>query len=676
MSTPDFDRLAVDTVRCLAMDAVQAANSGHPGTPMALAPVAHALWEHFLRFDAENDKHPARDRFVLSAGHASMLLYGTLFLRSQGLSLDDLKNFRQLGSPCAGHPEYGHCPGVETTTGPLGQGIANSVGMAMAQAWLAARYNRPGHEIIDWRTVALCGDGDLMEGLSYEAASLAGHLGLGSLTWIYDANRITIEGSTDLAFTEDVEARFRAMAWQVERLDDANDLVALKGALERARKRKGKPGLIIVRSHIAFGSPNMQDTADAHGAPLGEEEIKLTKKAYGFDPERKFHVPDGLREELTRRARDRGQRFRRQFEERLVAYRGAFPEQAAELDQFFSGRLPKGWDKDLPVFPADEKGMAGRAASGKTLNVLAKQLPWLLGGSADLAGSNKTEVAGATSLSRDHLGGRNIHFGVREHAMGAIANGMALSGLRPYTGTFFVFSDYMRPVHRLAGLMQIPVTWVYTHDSIGVGEDGPTHQPVEHLPSLRAIPGIDVLRPGDANEVVEAWRHAMSQDRRPAALVLSRQNHPTLDRTVFAPASGLHRGAYVLADSPGGAPQVALMASGTELGTAVAAWKALTAEGIRARVISFPCWELFERQDEVYRQEVLPDDLHARVAMEAASPFGWERWVGRHGCVIAQRGFGASAPGSQLFEHFGFTTEAMVSAAKEQIARHADGTGA
>ena len=663
----EIDRLAVDTVRCLAMDAVQRANSGHPGTPMALAPVAHAIWDEFLRFAPDDPRHPGRDRFVLSCGHASMLLYGTLHLWGQGVSLDDLKSFRQWGSPCAGHPEYGHCPAVETTTGPLGQGFANAVGMALAREWLAARYNLPDVKIIDWKVIALGGDGDLMEGISYEAAALAGHLGLGALTWIWDDNRITIEGATDLAWGEDVPARFRALGWETASVEDANDLGALREVLRTAKQDREKPLLIRVRSHIAYGAPHKQDTADAHGAPLGEDEIRAAKEFFGLDPDQHFQVPEGVREEMTARGRAKGEALRSDWDARWSALAAKEPEKARELEMLLDGDIPEGWETNLPEFEPSEKGMAGRGASGKTLQILGASIPWLVGGSADLAGSNKTAIGGGGDFEKGHFDGRNLHFGIREHAMGAIANGMALSGLRPYTGTFLVFSDYMRPVHRLAAMMKLPVTWIYTHDSIGVGEDGPTHQPIEHVASLRAIPGLDVYRPGDANEVVEAWKTILATKDRPSAIVLSRQAHPTLDRTRFTSAEGVRRGGYVVADAAGGSPQVILLATGSELGLAVRAWERLTADAVPARVVSLPCWELFERQDEDYRESVLPHAVTARVAIEAGSSFGWQRYVGRRGATVTRDAFGASAPGAELFRRFGFTVEAVVEAARAQM---------
>ncbi|MCB9833882.1 MAG: transketolase [Planctomycetes bacterium] len=664
-----LEKTTIDTIRTLAMDAVQAANSGHPGTPMALAPVIYTIWSRFLRHDPARPELPDRDRFVLSLGHASMLLYGTLHLSGYDLPLDQIRNFRQLGSACAGHPEYRHCPGVETTTGPLGAGLGNSVGMAIAQRRLAAAFNRPGHELFRHRVVALCGDGDMMEGVAMEAASLAGHLGLSNLVWVYDDNRITIEGDTSLAFSEDVGARMKAMGWEVSWVPDANDVEALAAALAASGATGGRPHLVIVRSHIAYGAPNLQDQADAHGAPLGEEEVKLAKAAYGWDPEARFLVPEEAKAAFSGRCRERGAALAADWDQRLAAYRAAFPEEAALLDRHLAGELPEGWDADLPVFEPSPKGMAGRAASGKVINAVAGRIPWMMGGSADLGPSNKTSIAGGGSFEAGRPAGRNLHFGVREHAMGAIANGMALSGLRAYTGTFFVFSDYMRPAHRLAGLMKLPVIWVFTHDSIGVGEDGPTHQPIEHLAALRAVPGIDVVRPGDANEVVEAWRCALASKDRPTAIVLSRQDHPTFDRDRMGAAAGLARGAYVLCPSRKEIPDVILIGTGTELQLAVRAAEELAADGVDARVVSMPCQEAFLRQDPVYRESVLPEDCRARVAVEAGTSFGWERFVGRRGAIVAHDDFGASAPGKVLFEHFGFTVAAVVAAAREQLGR-------
>ncbi len=663
----DLQKACIDTIRTLAMDAVQKANSGHPGTPMALAPVIYTLWTRHLRHDPARPDLPCRDRFVLSIGHASMLLYGTLHLSGYDLSLDDIRNFRVLGSPCAGHPEYGHCPGAETTTGPLGQGLANSVGMAIAERKMSHFFDRPGHDLLAHQVVALGGDGDIMEGVAMEAASLAGHLGLDNLVWLYDANRITIEGSTDLAFTEDVPGRMRAMGWEVSLVPDANDVDALAAALAATRERKGRPHFIVVHSHIAWGSPNKQDTSDAHGAPLGEEEIALTKKAYGLDPEKSFFVPEPAREAFSAHCLRRGRELSVVWEESLAAYRREHADMASQLDAFLSGELPEGWDQDLPVFEPDEKGMAGRAASGKALNAIAGRVPWLMGGSADLGPSNKTSLNDEKSFSATEHGGRNIHFGIREHAMGAIVNGMTLSGMRGYTGTFFVFSDYMRPVHRLAALMKVPSLYVYTHDSIGVGEDGPTHQPVEHLASLRAIPNLDVIRPGDANEVVEAWRYMMQLKDRPAALVLSRQNHPTLDRSTLGDASGLRRGAYILRAPDGAKPDALILGTGTELALALSAARRLEEEGMAVQVVSMPCWEQFARQDDAYRDSVLPPACRVRVAVEAGSTFGWERWLGTEGRAVGIDTFGASAPGGVLFEHFGITVDAVVAAVKDQL---------
>ncbi len=662
----DLEKACIDTIRTLAMDAVQKANSGHPGTPMALAPVLYTIWAKHLRHDPAFPDLPNRDRFILSIGHASMLLYGTLHLSGYDLSLDDIKNFRVLGSPCAGHPEYRHCPGVEITTGPLGQGFASAVGMAIAERKMANHFNRPGHELMSHQVIALGGDGDMMEGVSMEAASLAGHLGLDNLVWVYDANEITIEGTTEIAFTEDVAMRMKAMGWEVSYVPDANDVPALEAALGATRNGGGKPHFIIVRSHIAFGSPNKQDTPDAHGAPLGDEEIAATKKAYGLDSSKTFFVPAQAKSAFSEHCRNRGKALSDSWKQSLAAYQEAHPAEGEELNAFLTGGLPTGWDEDLPVFAADAKGMAGRAASGEALNAIAAKVPWLMGGSADLGPSNKTTIVGAESFSSNNPGGRNIHFGVREHAMGAMVNGMTLAGMRAYSGTFFVFSDYMRPIHRSAGLMGIPAIYVYTHDSIGVGEDGPTHQPIEHLASLRAIPNLDVIRPGDANEVTQAWRYAMSQNERPCALVLSRQNHETLDRRVYQGAEGVHRGAYVL-NKDEEKPEVILIGSGTELAIAVEAAKILSGDGIKARVVSMPCWEQFARQDAAYRESVLPTACEARVSIEAGATFGWERHVGIKGQAIGIDHYGASAPASVLFEHFGLTKEAVVSAAKAQI---------
>ncbi|OGH56438.1 MAG: transketolase [Candidatus Lindowbacteria bacterium RIFCSPLOWO2_12_FULL_62_27] len=646
------------------MDAVQKANSGHPGTPMALAPVAHVLYDRYLRFNPKNPNWPNRDRFILSAGHASMLLYSTLHINGFDLPLNELKNFRQWNSKAPGHPEYGMTPGVETTTGPLGQGVANSVGFAMAQKWLAAHFNRPGHDIVDYRIFAVCGDGCMMEGVSGEAASIAGHLGLDNLVWIYDNNHITIEGNTALAFTEDVAARFMAYHWNVQRVGDANDLDLLTNAFGTALKETGRPTLIIVDSHIAYGAPNKQDTSGAHGEPLGEEEIKLTKQRYGWPADKQFWVPDEVAARMNTMA-DRGQKLESEWNQKFEAYRKAHPDLAEEFLRMQKGDLPPDWDKDLPTYPADPKGVAGRDSSSKTLAAIAKRVPYLVGGSADLTPSTKTRIPDGGDFQKGSYAGRNLHFGIREHGMGSILNGMALSKLRVYGSGFLIFSDYCRPTLRLAGLMEIPVLHIFTHDSIGVGEDGPTHQPIEHLVSLRAIPHLVVIRPCDANETVEAWRWIMKNRTHPVALILSRQALPTLDRTKFAPASGLHKGAYILADG-GGAPQVILMSTGSEVQFCMEAHEKLKAEGIRSRVVSFPSYEIFEMQSEDYRNEVLPPACRKRVAVEAASTLGWRRYVGIYtdGAVIGRKEFGASAPLKELLKQFGFTADHVAAEAK------------
>ena len=671
----DLDQLAIDTLRTLAVDAVQAADSGHPGTPLGAAPAAYALWRDVLTYDPADPEWFNRDRFVLSAGHASMLLYGLLHLADvqdaaeggPAVSLDDIKEFRQLHGRCPGHPEFGETSGVETTTGPLGQGLATSVGMAVAQRWLAARYNRPGFDLVDFHVYALAGDGCMMEGVASEAASLAGHLGLGNLCWIYDRNHITIEGSTDLAFTEDVGARFQAYGWRVLTVTDGNDLQRLRETLARAKDGADRPTLIISHSHIGYGSPHKQDTASAHGEPLGEEELRATKEALGWDPGARFLVPDGVREHFAAGLGRRGAAARAAWLERLDAYRSEFPALGMELDLIRQGRLPEGWDADLPVYAADAKGKATRAVSGEVLNALAPRVPWLVGGSADLAPSNKTHLKGEDAFQADSHQGRNLHFGVREHAMAAAANGMALTGLRPFLASFLVFTDYARPAMRLAALMGLPVTMVWTHDSIWVGEDGPTHQPVEHLASLRAMPGMLVFRPADANETVEAYRYVLGHPERPACLALSRQNLPVLDRAALGAASGTARGGYVLADAPGGEPQVLLLATGSEVSLCLEAREMLAADGVAARVVSLPSWELFQEQDAAYRESVLPGSVTARVAVEAAAAFGWERFTGLTGAVVAMRSFGASAPGAVVAEHFGFTAEAVAAAARAQL---------
>jgi transketolase len=679
-----LDLECVNTIRTLAMDAVQAANSGHPGTPMAMAPVAYCLWNQFLRFDPDDPIWPNRDRFVLSMGHASMLLYSVLHLAqvkavnakyerlgSLTVTLEDIKRFRQLDSKCAGHPEYRWTSGVETTTGPLGQGVATSVGMAMAGKWMTSYFNRPGFDMFDYRVYAMAGDGCMMEGISGEAASLAGHLQLGNLCWIYDNNRITIEGHTSLAFSEDVATRFMAYGWNVTRVGDANDLERLGHAFELFRRTTDRPTLIIVDSHIGWGAPHKQDTHAAHGEPLGEEEIKLTKRNYGWPEDAKFRIPDGVLEHFRAGIGQRGKDLREQWMARFREYEGKHPQLADQLFRMQHRQLPEGWDRALPAFPADRKGLAGRDASGQVLNAVAKNVPWLIGGAADLAPSTKTRLTfeGAGDFLAGTPGGRNLHFGIREHAMGAIVNGLSLSKVRAYGSGFLIFSDYSRPTLRLAAIMEIPVIFVFTHDSIGVGEDGPTHQPIEHLASLRAIPGLITLRPCDANEVAEAWRVIMEMRHEPAVLVLSRQALPTLDRTKYAPASGLARGGYVLSDAPGGAPDVLLLGTGSEVSLCVDAQDALAKDGIKARVVSMPSWELFEQQTEAYRASVLPPDVTARVSVEQGSTFGWARYVGPDGHAVGMLTFGASAPLKELQKKFGFTLDNVVAAARAQVAR-------
>ncbi len=664
-----LEQLCINTIRTLAMDAVQAANSGHPGTPMALAPVAFVLWDRFMHHNPTNPEWPNRDRFVLSAGHASMLLYGILHINGYDLSLDDIKSFRQLHSKTPGHPEFGLTRGVETTTGPLGQGCANSVGMAMAEKWLAAHFNQPGHEIFDYHVFTIAGDGDMMEGLSSEAASLAGHLGLDNLIWIYDNNRITIEGSTALAFSEDVGARFLAYNWHVQRVSDANDTDRLERAIQIARDEAQQPSLIIVDSHIAYGAPNKQDTHSAHGEPLGEDEIRAAKKYYGWDPDKKFFVPEEVkayREEVLAKSSRREAEWQKKF----TAYARAHPQLAQEWRLMEKRELPAGWESHLPTFAADAKGLASRESNSKVLNAIAEHVPWFLGGSADLAPSTKTLIKNAESFQKGHYHGRNFHFGIREHAMAAILNGMSLSKLRPYGATFLVFLDYLRPALRLSALMEQPAIYIFTHDSIGVGEDGPTHQPIEHIASLRAIPHVDVIRPADANEVAVMWKHIMQLQDRPVVLVLTRQAIPTFDRTKYASAEGALRGAYILADAPG-TLDVLLMGTGSEVQLCLGAYEELRKEGINARVISMPCWELFERQDPSYWEAVMPRAVRARVAVEAGSTFGWRRYTGSHdeGGIVGLRDFGASAPIKALLAEFGLTVAGVVKEVKETMAR-------
>jgi transketolase len=683
MSSTDLDRLAVNTIRTLCMDAVQQANSGHPGTAMAMAPVAYTLWQRHLRFDPQDPIWPNRDRFVLSMGHVSTLLYSLLHLTGTkavdaayetvgepAVPLQDLQRFRQLGSKCPGHPEYRWTSGVETTTGPLGNGVATSVGMAIAGQWLAATYNRPGYELFDYDVYALAGDGCMMEGISNEGASLAGHLKLANLCWIYDNNHISIEGNTALAFSDDVATRFMGLGWNVTRVGDANDLERLSLAFETFRNEHERPTLIIVDSHIAYGAPHKQDTSGAHGEPLGEEELRAAKRFYGWPEDETFLVPDGVYEHFVDGIGARGRAARNAWAELHDAYAAEYPAEAEELRRIQHRELPDGWDAELPTFEADAKGMGGRDASGLALNAVAKRVPWLVGGSADLAPSTKTRLTfdGAGDFSADDRAGRNFHFGVREHAMHAILNGLSVSKLRPFGSQFLIFSDYARTAIRLSALMELPVIHIFTHDSIGVGEDGPTHQPIEQLAGMRATPGLVTIRPGDANEVVEAWRVIMQLRHEPVALVLSRQAMPTLDRTVYASASGVARGAYVLADPPAGEPELILIATGSEVGLAVGAYEQLTAEGIRARVVSMPSWELFEQQPDEYRDSVLPPQVTARVAIEQASTFGWERYVGATGAIVGMSTFGASAPLKELQTTFGFTPDRIVETAKAQLA--------
>ncbi len=675
-----IEQLAINTIRTLSMDAVQAARSGHPGTPMALAPAAYVLWGEVLNYDPAQPAWPGRDRFVLSCGHASMLLYSILYLagvkqlgedgRPTGepaVSLDEIKKFRQLGSRCPGHPEYRETSGVETTTGPLGQGVATSVGMAIAARWLAATFDRPDFDLFDFNVYALCSDGDLMEGVGSEAASIAGHLKLSNLCWIYDDNKITIEGATSLAFSEQVAARFSGYGWNVLEVEDVNDLDALRGSLEFFRDNNDGPTLVIVRSVIAFGAPNAANTAGAHGAPLGEEEVRLTKEAYGWNADAHFLVPDEVATHFRDGIGARGQRAYESWAMKFAEYAKRYPEPAEQFRRIQRSELPDDWDADIEPFPADAKGLASRASSGKVLNQIAKNVPWLLGGSADLAPSNKSLIAGCNDFAPGSYAGRNFHFGIREHAMAAICNGMALCGLRAYGATFFVFTDYMRPAMRMAAMMGVPVFYILTHDSIGVGEDGPTHQPVEQLAALRAIPNLAVFRPADANEVAEAYKSVMQLKDQPAALVLTRQNLPTFDRNSVAPASGVRQGGYVLADAADGDAEVILMATGSEVAVCVEAWRQLSAEGVKARVVSLPCFELFDAQPEAYRDAVLPPAVTARVAVEAGVEQGWRKYLGTRGRFVGMSSFGASAPVAVLLKHFGFTAENVVAAAKGQL---------
>ncbi len=677
-------QLAINTIRTLSIDAIQQANSGHPGTPMGMAPVVYCLWQHFLRFDPEDPIWPNRDRFVLSAGHASMLLYSMLHLTGvkavdpdyeivgkPSVSLDDIKTFRQLGSRCPGHPEYRWTSGVEATTGPLGQGVAASVGMAIANKWLAARYNRPGFDLFTADVYALCGDGCMMEGISNEAASLAGHLQLDNLCWIYDNNHVTIEGHTNITFHDDVASRFLSYGWNVQRVGDANDLELLERALGTFKKTSDRPSLVIVDSHIGYGSPHKEDNPAAHGEPLGEEEIKLTKRSYGWPEDAKFLVPEGVREHFAEGVGKRGRELRTAWESDFREYKRQFPALSDEIERMQKRELPDGWDKELPVFTADPKGLASRDSSSQILNAIAKRVPWIIGGSADLTPSTRTRLTfdSAGDFQAGSRDGRNLHFGVREHAMTAILNGLSLVKVRPYGSGFFIFSDYARGAIRLGALMELPIIHIFTHDSIGVGEDGPTHQPIEQLANLRSVPGLLVIRPCDANEVVEAWRVIMEQRHVPAALILTRQALPTLDRTRYASASGLARGAYVLADAPNGKPDILLLATGSEVALCVQAYEQLAREGINARVVSMPCWRLFEAEDQAYRDSILPPTVKARVSVEEGSTFGWERYVGERGESLGMHFFGASAPLKSLQKKFGFTPEHVVEAAKVQVRR-------
>jgi len=679
-------QLAVNTIRTLSIDAVQAAQSGHPGTPMALAPLVYTIWNRVMNFDPQDPIWPNRDRFVLSNGHASMLLWSILHLTKTqavnadyenlghpSVSLDDIRHFRQLDSKAPGHPEYHWVSGVETTTGPLGQGVATSVGMAIAQKWLANRYNKPGFEIFNYSIYTICGDGCMMEGIASEAASLASHLGLDNLCWVYDNNHITIEGSTRITFTEDVEARFLAYGWNVLRVGDANDIERIEHALEVFHKTKGRPTFIVLDSHIGYGAPTKQDTAAAHGEPLGDEEVRLCKRFYGWPENAKFLVPDGVYEHFAAGIGERGACARKKWTELFAAYRAQYGELASEIELMQRRELPSGWDRNLPIFPGDPKGIAGRDASGKVLNVLAQNIPWFIGGSGDLGPSNRTLLTyeDAGDFQAGSASGKNLHFGIREHAMAAIVNGLSLSKLRAFGATFFIFSDYARPAIRLSALMELPTIFIFTHDAMGDGEDGPTHQPVEQLASLRAIPGLVTIRPGDANEVVEAYRYIMQLRHEPAVLALSRQPLPTLDRTKYAPANGVAKGAYVLADTPGGNPEVILIASGSEVSLAVQAHEQLAAEGIRSRVVSMPSWDIFEHQPKEYQDSVLPPGVKPRIAIEQASTFGWDRYVGDSGRIIGMKTFGASAPLKELQRKFGFEPDRVVATAKELLDRKA-----
>ena len=686
LTSKQIETLAINTIRTLAIDGVQKANSGHPGAPMGLAPTAYTLFQRYMKYDPKNPLWPNRDRFVLSAGHASMLLYSVLYLTGvkavdaeeekvldqPAVSLDDIKQFRQLDSKTPGHPEYRITGGVETTTGPLGQGVGNSIGMAIAGQWLAARYNKPNFTVFDYNVYVICSDGDMMEGIGSEAASLAGHLKLSNLCWLYDNNNVTLDGPADWSYGEDTEQRFKSYGWNVVHVTDANDVEMLSQALDTFKETKERPTLIVVNSHIGYGSPNKQDKNAAHGEPLGEEEVKLSKRSYGWPEDAKFLVPDGVLEHFQDGIGKRGASAHQSWVKLFGEYAKAFPDLADQLNLMQQHKLPVVWDKNLPNFPADAKGVATRESSGKVLNTIAQNVPWLIGGSADLATSNKTTLkfdGAGGDFKPGNFGGRNFHFGVREHAMAAALNGMTLSGVRAFGGTFFNFLDYQKPSVRLAAIMEIPVIFVYTHDSIGLGEDGPTHQPIEQLATLRATPGIVMLRPGDANEVVESWKIIMQLKREPAAIVLSRQAMPTFDRTKYASATGVAKGAYVLADAADGKPELILIGTGSEVSLCISAYEQLTKEGVKARVVSLPSWDLFEKQPQSYKDEVLPPSVAARVAVEQASTFGWARWVGPTGSVVGMTTFGASAPIKELQKKFGFTVENVIRTARETMSR-------
>jgi transketolase len=678
----DIDELCINTIRTLSMDAIQKANSGHPGTPMSMAPLAYTLWQRYLRFDPEDPIWPNRDRFVLSAGHASMLLYSLLFLAGvkavdpdyeivgqPAVSLDDIKRFRQLDSKCPGHPEYRWTSGVEATTGPLGQGIATSVGMAVASAWQAAHFNRPGAELFDFDVYAIAGDGCLMEGVSNEAASFAGHQRLSNLCWVYDNNHITIDGHTSITYSDDVEARFQGYQWNVTRVEDANDLDMIARGFDNFREEQERPTLIVVDSHIGYGAPHKQDTAEAHGDPLGDEEVRETKRFYGWPEDAEFLVPDGVKEHFSEVMGKRGAELRAAWRDTFEGYKADQPDNAAHIEAMQRRDLPEGWDAELPSFEPDEKGMATRKASNKVENSVAAKVPWLLVGAADLTGSNSVALENTEAFEPDTRDGRQLHYGIREHESAAISNGLSLSKLRPLWSTYLTFSDYAKPAIRLSALMELPVIHLFTHDSIGLGEDGPTHQPVEHLAGLRAIPGLDVIRPADANEVTEAWRAAMDRHHQPVALVLTRQDVPIIDRSKYAPANGLRRGGYVIADTEGGDPEVILIATGSEVALTLEAHEQLIADGVRSRVVSLPCWELFERQDQGYQDEVLPPAIQARVSVEEASTLGWDRFVGPEGAKVGMHTFGTSAPLKDVQTKFGFTPNRVAEVAKEVLGR-------